>query len=332
VGSRLVERNQCCPSGRRGAWHRDGAGDRSVSGKMARRGVWKDATMPRTRSARGDRLRKYLIGAMAGTVIAVGIGGALLAFATVEVCDQEITQSGRVVEVCRHLQATDPPIVVAGVVVVAALGASIFTEVGAFGFSFKRDVEARARADDAAGAAKSATSRAQVAEQLARQAFVPSQPRLPGDVGDLEREIRALGDEYNAIRRDMPPGSARTERMTSVVSKMIRLFVDGSHKEPELSGLLSSSDRGLRLAGYAYLYAHPQPLRTPELAATVVEDDKPFGQYWGLRALRKQVEADPKALDLNTRRRLEELVGQVGHGTDRAYELRELLGAAGGPH
>lgn len=307
--------------------------------------------------------------ALGGVVVAVGVAALVIGFARVDVCDEQLTDSGNVVEVCRHLQITDPPIIAAGLVVLAALG-TFFTEVGAFGVSLKRDVrdakaaatdaldaarsaetasrsaadaataaertatdsqtvsaKAREVAEHASGAAQSATSAAQIAEQLAQQALAPSQPVPDTKATDLGREIRNLGEEYNTIRRDLPPGSARTARMTSIVGRMIGLFTDRTISDVGLSELLTSGDRGLRLAGYSYLYAHPQPIETTVLADAVLKEDKPFGQYWGLRALRRQVEADPHLLDLNTKPRLAELLSRLKSETDRAHELRAILTA-----
>ncbi len=55
-----------------------------------------------------------------------------------------------------------------------------------------------------------------------------------------------------------------------------------------------------------------------------VEDTR-FGQYWGVRALRRLVEADPAALDAATRRRLEHLATTLEPASDAADELRQLL-------
>jgi hypothetical protein len=55
-----------------------------------------------------------------------------------------------------------------------------------------------------------------------------------------------------------------------------------------------------------------------------------LGQYWGLRAIRRHVLADPTALDENQRNQLKSLLGSIGRGTDRAYEIREILKLAPG--
>jgi hypothetical protein len=140
----------------------------------------------------------------------------------------------------------------------------------------------------------------------------------------LELEIRSLANEYNATRRAMPSGSVRTSRMTSIISNMISLLNDVKPAPFDLPGYLNGEDEGQRLAAYAYLYANPDPQLTPNIAATLPKD-KPFAQYWALRTLRRQLQANPEALDMNTRRSLQDLLATVGPETDRGYELRQLL-------
>jgi hypothetical protein len=307
-------------------------------------------------------------------VIVIGITAALVSFASVDVCDQELTDTGQVVTVCRHLEATDPPALALALVVLAALGlGGFFNEIGFLGISLKRDLkdakeaatsaedaaksaaeasrsaaeaaaaatrtaddahaiseQARKNAEHAAGTAQDATTTARVAEDLARGASLPGEARAGIATTDVEQQISELAAEYNRIRRDMSSGPARTTQMTSVVSKMISLLTD--EEQIDVSRLLSSDDRGHRLAGYADLYAQPQPVRVAELARVVIEEDKPFGQYWGLRALRRQVESDPKSLDLNTKRQLQAQARQIAPpGTDRAHELSEIIRVAEAP-
>ncbi len=108
--------------------------------------------------------------------------------------------------------------------------------------------------------------------------------------------------------------------MTSIIANMISVL---NHVEPppfNVSVYLGSEDEGERLAGYAYLYANPDPRLTQQIAAGLTKD-KSFAQYWALRTLRRQIQADPACLDLNTKRNLEEMLKYLPPATDRAYEL-----------
>lgn len=287
---------------------------------------------------------------VAALVIVIVLSAAFLTFMFWKVCEQQVTQGGQVVNVCRHLQVTDPPVLAGAAALVVALGA-FFSEVGAFGISLKREVaDAKDAADSAKAASESATRAADVAGEVSRKAeeaaeyaqgaersvaraeqiftqLAASQRQPPAASEDIDENLRELAAEYNALRRDFPPGAERTERMTSVVARMIALANGVAPGVVDVGPWMGADDRGLRLAAYAFLHTHPVPALTPRLAQSAVEEDKPFGQYWALRALRRQVALDREALDLNSRRRLEELLAQVGPGTDRGYELRQLLGA-----
>lgn len=92
----------------------------------------------------------------------------------------------------------------------------------------------------------------------------------------------------------------------------------------DLPACLNSDDEGQRLAAYAYLYPNPEPELTSQLVETIAKDN-PFAQYWALRTLRRQLQVDPEALDRNGRRCLQELFADLDPGTDRAYELRQIL-------
>ena len=282
----------------------------------------------RKREPRWHRAGVLAVRVVALLVVAAGLFIAIVVYPSYRICDQELSTTGKVVNVCRHLQATDPPVIAVGLVVLAALGV-FFPEISALGLSLKRGVaEAKDTASQAAAIARSAGTAAQVAEAVlldsgrdGTEARVISE-RQPG----VAQEIRSLAEEYNATRRAISPGVERTSKMTSIVARMISALNNVRQEDFDLSGSLGSEDPGLRLAGYADLYANPDPLRTQEIASALLDEDKPFTQYWGLRALRRQVESDPAALDLNTRRRLSELLKRVGSGTDRAYELRQILG------
>jgi hypothetical protein len=331
----------------------------------------------------------------------VGIGLAIIAAATsfaffaVDVCDQQLSSKGNAVEVCRHLQASDPPVVAVALILLGALGGVFFTEISAFGVTVKRHIqtvdekaeEARAQATDAAAkagmarmqatdaAAKAEAARAEATDAAAkaeaareagetylaqfreaegdranlgellekfiegeRDSFDREEPIAPRKDGDGEAEadtktetVDQLAEEYNWLRLTMPSGSKRTAAMESVVKRMIPLLADA--REFDVDANLTSLNRGLRLAAYAYLYSKPDPIWTRNLVSALLDlEDKPFGQYWALRALTKQCDTDPTAIDTQTRRRLvEELQPRLPQGSDRAHVLRRALDACAPP-
>jgi hypothetical protein len=109
------------------------------------------------------------------------------------------------------------------------------------------------------------------------------------------------------------------------MSELFTLFASDTPADATVSALLTSDDRKSRVAAYAYVYAHPDSARIAELVDAVAVEDTRFGQYWGVRALHRQVEADPAALDAATRRRLEHLLTTLEPASDAADELRQLL-------
>jgi hypothetical protein len=92
-----------------------------------------------------------------------------------------------------------------------------------------------------------------------------------------------------------------------------------------LSRLLASPERTSRMAAYAYCYANPDPAWVVLLVDAVIVEGTRFGQYWGVRALRRQVQATPSVLDATTRHRLEDVAATLEPGSDADHELRQLL-------
>jgi hypothetical protein len=254
-------------------------------------------------------------------------------------------------------------VVAAGLVIIVAL-AAFFTEISGFGFSLKRDLaatkqaataatrsateamEESLRASDEAAATRQTASAAATSAAEAMQTWQQAAEDLKdfgegldvalGESPDQNNQnaisqptrspLASLAGEYNRIRWTMPSGSERTAAMTSVVNNMISTCRGLSAFD--IAGHLKSEDRGLRLAGYAYLFANPEPQYAPDLTEVIFREDKPFGEYWAIRTLRKLVETDPAVLDQNTKRRLEAHLQELPSGSDRANELRDVLRAA----
>jgi hypothetical protein len=267
------------------------------------------------------------------------VAGAIVAFFAVDVCDQQLSSNGRAVEVCRHLQASDPPVIAVALVVLAALGV-FFTEISGFGLTLKREVKEASKKDEAAQTVAE-TTRDKINETAGDLAdlgrvVVPQDDatvRSEADTtagGEAERADPALvecAEDYNRLRLTMPSGSKRTAEMESVVRRMIALFEN--HRDFDIQANLMSPNRGLRLAAYVYLYANPEPMWTRDLVSALLDlEDKPFGQYWALEALAKQREKDPMAVDTETRRRLiDELQPRLPRTSDRARVLSRVLDA-----
>jgi hypothetical protein len=146
---------------------------------------------------------------------------------------------------------------------------------------------------------------------------------------DPETEVRRLAEVYNQIRKDQRSGPSRTAAMTSVVREMIALAPRLPQFDVRLA--LESKDRGTRLMAYAYLYARPDIENLSALVKSVTEiEAKPFGQYWGLQAIQKILEqTGPQNVDFQTQRKLRDFQHHLASGTDRYYELKQILRGLG---
>ena len=306
--------------------------------------------------------------------VAAGLGAAavfvtlVLSFSKVRVCDQQLSNQGSLVSVCRHPQLSDPPVTLLGIVLLALIVIAFpVAEISAFGFSLKQRIdEAQTVAQTAEKAAKSAgeaagkanetarltdqVSRAaqQAAEDAAKTAKAAQDAAQSAEKSSqvLEEVLRTrgrpqaqehkdLGDvlapyigEYNNVRAEDPQSSdARTAKLTSIIAKMIAEASGSAPASVDVNRALSSPDLGTRVAAYSYLYANPEPNKLQLLVNAVVNEpnDHRLGQYWGLRAIRRQVLSDPTTLDENQRNQLKKLLVSIAPGTDRAYEIREIL-------
>jgi hypothetical protein len=264
---------------------------------------------------------------VAGLILFAGLVALAGAFFTVRVCDQQLADTGSVVTVCRHPQMTDPPVVAIGAIILAALGA-FFTEISGFGITLKRAVEETNRiaqaAEQTANEAKETVN--EVAGDLAEG--IGAALRTRDDQGLVEPArntdpVARLAARYNEIRWTMPSGLERIAEMTKVLMQMQELL--RGVRDFDLTGHLRSTDRGMRLAGIAYLNTNPDPARANALADVALAEDKPFGEYWALVTLRKLVGTDCTALDNDRRIRLRARQAELTRGTDRAIEISRLL-------
>jgi hypothetical protein len=272
---------------------------------------------------------------IAGTLISVISLAVIVSFFVMNVCEDQLTNAGDVIEVCRNLQASDPPIIVGGAIAVALLGV-FFTEISGLGFSFKRETRAALRAvkeqvdaaEEKASAATGKTQRleedmADVHDGLGHMALsVVSGPQEPTPfIGD--NVVSRLASRYNELRWTMPSGTARTREMELLFRQMEEELRDTEDVDVRL--LLSSKDRGLRLAGIAYLSSNAKPEFIPDLAATALEEDKPFGEYCAWRTLRRRLQGHCHLLVPEVRQRMTGRLGELSSTSDRSLEIRGIL-------
>lgn len=142
---------------------------------------------------------------------------------------------------------------------------------------------------------------------------------------NAEEELKKLCMEYDEIRRSQSPGDMRTVNMTRVLRQMVDLIP--TVRGFDIRKALGSSERGVRLSGYAYLYAKPDFDFLEAIVCSVTEvEDKPFGQYWGLKSIYQVlIQKGGKGIPGRVRRMLGQFSARIKSGTDRDYELRRIF-------
>jgi hypothetical protein len=180
--------------------------------------------------------------------------------------------------------------------------------------------------DTASGAAESAIRKAEFA---AAGINSPEPARHDSSVretaSDSAESLNELAREYEEIRKTQPSGSVRTQAMTAIIRRMIE--VAKSQETFDAIGHLRARNPGDRLAGYAYVYAHPDPKNIVALVYSVTSlEGQPFGQYWGLQAVGRCL-GQPLAPDVANKivNLLTPYAARLPNGSDRHYETQRIL-------
>lgn len=153
------------------------------------------------------------------------------------------------------------------------------------------------------------------AQELRRelQNQLASLPVLPKDVAQARAELEKYAREYEQLRRDMGSGSARTIRMTALVSRMVALANQCQFKPEELKELFDKGNEGDRIAAIAMAYASADARNFYVVAKGISPARSAFEQFQALRAAGEML----PFLNAEQRRQLKQLL------------LHERSGAAG---
>jgi len=119
------------------------------------------------------------------------LAGGIVSYIFVQVCEEQLADTGQVVTVCRKLAATDVPVII-GALVVVLLVLPLFSELSFFGVTLKRSVENTAKK------AKELESRV---DRLATIAIGASNVKVDIDIG--EAEARGIGEEEMVSKKRM---------------------------------------------------------------------------------------------------------------------------------
>jgi hypothetical protein len=139
-----------------------------------------------------------------------------------------------------------------------------------------------------------------------------------------EAELEQLSNEYVQIRATMPSGDLRTHKMAEIFKKMTTIA--STTQSLDVPQLLIHNDPGKRLVAYAYLYSKPDYQYFRELVDAIVTDQTPFGQYWGIQALKKIIESRPHiSIEHDIAQKIRTYYKKLPKGIDREYELSKIL-------
>jgi len=143
---------------------------------------------------------------------------------------------------------------------------------------------------------------------------------------DPVAELESLGRHYVETRLELRPGDERTAAMSAIFGKMAATCASVDRFDVEAH--LTSSDPGDRLTAYAFLYVKPDASYLAPLVRTVTDglEDKPFGQYWGLRAIGSVIDTfkDKDRIPSAVKLRLKEFCNKLPRSTDRHFELSKI--------
>ncbi|HEY3958847.1 MAG TPA: hypothetical protein VGM53_36255 [Streptosporangiaceae bacterium] len=94
---------------------------------------------------------------------------------------------------------------------------------------------------------------------------------------------------------------------------------------------LRSENQGRRMAGYAWLYARPDPAAAETLVQTLTaRENTNFGQYWAIQALQKCLPLTDIRTEAALKPELKTFLSGLPSDSDRHYELSKLLTPAAG--
>ncbi len=140
----------------------------------------------------------------------------------------------------------------------------------------------------------------------------------------IER-LHKLCQRYVSIRESMPPGAARTAKMTEIFGLLERTAKTIPQQKSVIEDWLSGGDPGHQLAAIAWLRSNSKYIKPGRLIETIEKSNQPFVQYWALRVLDGHVKQS--GVTYFTPRdllKLRQLEGVIRVKTDRWQQLRRI--------
>jgi hypothetical protein len=150
--------------------------------------------------------------------------------------------------------------------------------------------------------------------------------------GSPRDRLADLEARYKSIRDKQPPGDERTRDMTAVVTEIGSLAPHLT--DFDVAAALRSPQRESRLGAYALIFAQPKPDYLEPLVDSLITysaetrtdyDNRPFGEYWGIQALRKVLATTGAKIDPNVVKKLVAWASRLESGTDRWFEMVRIF-------
>jgi hypothetical protein len=163
--------------------------------------------------------------------------------------------------------------------------------------------------------------RATEASSTAQAAF--GAVRVSDDLPPTAETVRLLAEEYGRLR-----ATQRQPVRTAELDRLFGAMVGVVPRVPDFDPMraLRDDDAGMRAAGYAALYARPDPALLPEVVRALDRESTAFLQYWAIRTVAGMLErADPAAVPDAVFEELRALLDRLPQGTSRREQLALLL-------
>jgi hypothetical protein len=165
-------------------------------------------------------------------------------------------------------------------------------------------------------------------EASARDAQSTAQAAF-GAASAAMRDVDELVARYQDLRsRNFPGRTVELDQLFGMLLKAVAAAPDF-----DVLSALSSNEGGVRLAGYAYIYEHPDAaLLNPAIDALLVEQQQEirFNQYWALNAIdRIASRGELLPVPATTVDRLRSLAASLDESSNRRRRITELLNRIG---
>lgn len=149
-----------------------------------------------------------------------------------------------------------------------------------------------------------------------------SLPTLPKDTQQAREELNNFAREYEQIRRDMRSGSARTIRMSALVSRIMAVAKQAKFTPEEVKENFEGGKPGDRIVALSITRALPEPRNFEIVAEGIAKSKTPFEQYQALRAAEEML----PLLNAEQRLQLEKILTHQRSGLEGAHIDRSDMG------